>query len=491
MTPNKGRRAAAAAAAKVDEKAAPSSSPYFDRLLLRRKRKEEEGERDSYNSEKQSKFFRRRPVIGSVVPYYGSGLLSLAADGADATAAATDEVETTGTALLSLSPPSCRRTGARCTSTSAAGTDTTCDDCRRLVDNSPRHFSRCPLFREHYYHDGIHDGGGDSGTITSSSPPPCWERMEKGLLRSVRHLCPQRCYMRAFAPCRDWYALKKEVLSSTVPKNNRLAADALLKGWRCILVCEVWTDGSGSKGSEPPRFLPRTVYVDPRGRRFRTKKQVLDSIFQRHGAGASNYEDNVSNANMQARTDLQPPADYITSVYGEGLPKSVNSPLGLIEELFCTDAWKLLLSTICLNRTTRTQVDPVLYSFLQEWPTLDSFLCSSCGDSDGDESSQVQRIIEIIRPLGIVQKRAVGILRFSKEYHELVLRKATHLGLTFEEASSELSRDEVLSLYQCGEYAYAAYRLFIQKVLDEEQDPVDHALNAYVDYQRGLLTTSG
>lgn len=47
----------------------------------------------------------------------------------------------------------------------------------------------------------------------------CFKRAEQHLDQSVRHLCAHRCYMRAFAPCRDWLLLRKtihEVADATV-----------------------------------------------------------------------------------------------------------------------------------------------------------------------------------------------------------------------------------------------------------------------------------
>ena len=51
------------------------------------------------------------------------------------------------------------------------------------------------------------------------------------------------------------------------------------------------------------------------------------------------------------------------------------SPFGLLEELFLDDPWKLLVSTICLNVTTRQQVDKVIHIYLQRWPDDELFSC--------------------------------------------------------------------------------------------------------------------
>mgnify|MGYP005843688359 CR=1 FL=1 len=158
--------------------------------------------------------------------------------------------------------------------------------------------------------------------------------------------------------------------------------------------------------------------------------------------------------------------------------QDLESPLGLIEELFCDDPWRLLISTIFLNRTSRVQVDVVLHTFLRNWPTATA----------ASRASQ-DAIAEIVGPLGLRYKRASGIIRFSKEYLSL-LEKKTKEGNGTEmdklDVARALSEKDILGLYFCGDYAYAAYKLFI--VRDSRTDHEDHALHAYVDYQRAKLS---
>ncbi len=164
------------------------------------------------------------------------------------------------------------------------------------------------------------------------------------------------------------------------------------------------------------------------------------------------------------------------------------SPFGLLEELFLDDPWRVLLSAIMLNRTTRRQVDVVLCSFLQSWPNADSVAVASIED-----------LASVIRPLGMHVRRARGIVKFSKEYLTLLAgktkqyKKATH---TFPMASQEaqnfeisdaafrFTRNEILGLFNCGQYAYDAYRIFVQHDLDFA--PSDSALQAYIEYHHGV-----
>uniref|UniRef100_A0A7S4S475 HhH-GPD domain-containing protein n=1 Tax=Ditylum brightwellii TaxID=49249 RepID=A0A7S4S475_9STRA len=200
----------------------------------------------------------------------------------------------------------------------------------------------------------------------------------------------------------------------------------------------------------------------------------------------------------------------------------VASPFGLLEEIFTSDPWRLLLTTILLNKTSRSQVDPVLLAFFQ-----------LCPDAESAAKGDAEQISELITPLGLMHKRSRAIIRFSKEYLELIARKESldlqikeeHLisgeefdrcansdGIRYEVLSSAtplvtkslettkqcihvkeegfLRRQEfsfttkdILGLFNCGQYSADAYQIFIQR---RYNIPVnDYALKMYVDYQRG------
>jgi len=152
----------------------------------------------------------------------------------------------------------------------------------------------------------------------------------------------------------------------------------------------------------------------------------------------------------------------------------VRSPFGLLEELFHDDPWRLLLSTILLNRTTRAQVDVVLHKFLLKWPTATAVINASW-----------EEIRDIIRSLGICHRRAKALIRFSKDYLECIEQKKKIENLPKGTAEFQLSREEILSFHNCGVYAYDAYQIFIRKLVGIVS--TDHALQDYVEYQRGVL----
>ena len=165
----------------------------------------------------------------------------------------------------------------------------------------------------------------------------------------------------------------------------------------------------------------------------------------------------------------------------------VASPLGLLEELFANYPWRLLLSTILLNRTRRIQVDVIMFRFLQKWPTPEAVI-----EADVDEMSKC------IAPLGIKYRRAKGIVTFSTEYLNLVdksrnerQQEATNNVENQKEdpATFQWTRGDITSLFHCGDYAADAYEIFIKRNWTNIH-PRDHALLAYVEWKQSKSLTS-
>ena len=206
------------------------------------------------------------------------------------------------------------------------------------------------------------------------------------------------------------------------------------------------------------------------------------------------------------------------------------SPLGLIEEFYINDPWKLLISTIFLNRTRRIQVDRILYKFFNKFPTPQDVV-ACIGDDDDDEVCNHQNeeteviISTMIRPLGIHHRRAKGIMQFTRDYMQLIGHKKKsdqqqhkqqqHLELQQQEQQPvrlddvvntavkkkqqvqqklpepvefTFTRKEIIeNLFHCGTYAADAYSIFIKQDWDysSNKQPTDHALQAYVEWKKG------
>ena len=130
------------------------------------------------------------------------------------------------------------------------------------------------------------------------------------------------------------------------------------------------------------------------------------------------------------------------------------SPYDLLQERFWPDGWKILVTCLLLNQTSRKQVEPMIEDFFKRYPDAVSLI-----HTDKDE------LRKRIRPLGLANRRTKTLIRFSKEYL----------------AGSWITAKE---LYGCGKYADDAWRIFC--VGDwEAVEPNDHALNDY----RGWLQT--
>lgn len=183
---------------------------------------------------------------------------------------------------------------------------------------------------------------------------------------------------------------------------------------------------------------------------------------------------------------------------------NVASPLGLLEELFTDDPWRLLLSTIFLNRTQRKQVDAILYDFLQLWPTPESLIFESNGhivgctdhsisantNSKNNEQKLESSIANLVSPMGMTNRRARGILQFCRDYLSLMATKRciNQEAAVMEAVEFSLTRKDICSLFYCGDYAADAYQLFIKQDFQSPVLSMDHALLAYSHWKQ--VTTS-
>ena len=330
--------------------------------------------------------------------------------------------------------------------------------------------------------------GGRRGAVVSAlmSCPLFSERYDKNkrnVEHACRHLCARGCFYWSYAPAREWHGLREAVrsISGTSP-------DRILHRWRCILAA----DTSGGDGE--PKF--RVQFISPDGSTFdnvaealkalncsssRVVKSSRISATSRAAVRASTKTGKRKKPDATDLSTLPPvlPRQQLSGLFDNRTgPTHDNdkawSPFGLLEELFADDPWKLLLSTILLNRTTRRQVDAVLYKFLEMWPT-----------AEDAANADVTEILECVTPLGIKFRRSAGIIRFSKEYLELIRSKCSrHFGENGTDPAFALEDKDVLNLHGCGRYALSAYRIFILGDLDCSVH--DHALHYYADYRRSI-----
>jgi methyl-CpG-binding domain protein 4 len=127
------------------------------------------------------------------------------------------------------------------------------------------------------------------------------------------------------------------------------------------------------------------------------------------------------------------------------------SPHGLIQEDLWPNEWKILVSCLLLNLTTRKQVDKVIDDLFVMYPTPQALA-----------DAQEEDLHDLLRSLGMWRKRAKTLIRFSREF-----------------MSSEWTTAK--ELHGCGKYADDAWHIFC--VGDwQNTAPADHALNDYYNF---------
>ena len=131
------------------------------------------------------------------------------------------------------------------------------------------------------------------------------------------------------------------------------------------------------------------------------------------------------------------------------------SPHGLIQETLWPNEWKILISCLLLNLTTRKQVDKVIDQLFYEFPDPASMVMAN-----------EEKLAAIIKLLGLVNKRVKTLKRFSHEY-------MTKGWTTPKE------------LYGCGKYADDAWHIFF-KGNWQLVEPSDHALNNYHNFLKDM-----
>ena len=135
----------------------------------------------------------------------------------------------------------------------------------------------------------------------------------------------------------------------------------------------------------------------------------------------------------------------------KNLWKPPKSPHSLIQESLWPNEWRILISCLLLNLTTRKQVDKVIDRLFHRYPGP----CSMAHAKDNE-------LHDIIKSLGLVNKRVKTLKRFSHEY------------MTKEWESPK-------DLFGCGKYADDCWHIFCKG--DWKSDsPSDHALNKYYDW---------
>ena len=346
-----------------------------------------------------------------------------------------------------------------------------------IVDD---HFGACTIFKENFETAlaAIHN-------ISSSPPSPSATKdiIEQALHSSVRHLCNKECFLRSYLPIREYCMLWRDI---TIHKSIiGRTKDQLLHEWKCRLVPPTSqpTRRANASDSEAMETVGRKkkrtnvtliVYVSPSGTEYSTKTSIIKFMNRNYTLETTPSKHAYPTimkvkGRMPSKNRVVSPtkckSQYNALIHHTAKLNPLFSPLGLLEELFVNNPWRLLVSTICLNVTTRRQVDCVLSTFFECWPTMEATANASW-----------EEVSAVVSPLGLGTKRAKGLVRFSVEY----------VKLTRDYDPFCLSEKQVTSLFFCGQYSWSAYNIFIRKELPSGAIRVcDHALESYVEYQVG------
>ncbi|CAB3361120.1 Hypothetical predicted protein [Cloeon dipterum] len=124
------------------------------------------------------------------------------------------------------------------------------------------------------------------------------------------------------------------------------------------------------------------------------------------------------------------------------------SPYDLIQEKLYHDPWKLLIATIFLNKTRGSVACPLVWLFFEKWP-----------DPEAAIAADLDELAAFLRPLGLHNRRAEQIVRFSEDYRK----------------KSWLYPNE---LYGIDKYGNDSFRIFCRNEWRQVQ-PDDYMLNFY------------
>ena len=119
----------------------------------------------------------------------------------------------------------------------------------------------------------------------------------------------------------------------------------------------------------------------------------------------------------------------------------------LLQEIYQTDGWKMLVCCMLLNLTNRKQVDTVIDELFVRYPTPEDMMNAEHSD-----------VVDIVQPLGLYNTRAERLIKMSEGY-----------------VKGFKSVDE---LYGIGQYAKDSWEIFQNNNM--KVNPRDKVLQEYL-----------
>lgn len=125
------------------------------------------------------------------------------------------------------------------------------------------------------------------------------------------------------------------------------------------------------------------------------------------------------------------------------------SPYNLLQEEINYDPWRIFVCCIFCNLTKRVSAEPYFWKVLEHWP-----------DPGTLSKASQDALIDMIKPLGLSNKRAKALIRMSIDYLE------------------KDWQDDPSKLYGIGKYGSDAYKIFCTPYW-QDVEPKDGALVNY------------
>ena len=122
----------------------------------------------------------------------------------------------------------------------------------------------------------------------------------------------------------------------------------------------------------------------------------------------------------------------------------------LLQEIYQNNPWKMLTCCIMLNLTNRRQVDGVRKILFKKYPTAKHMM-------KADE----MELALLLKPLGLYNRRAKTLIRFSREYAK--------------------GFNDVGKLYGIGRYAMDSWEIFQND--NTQIEPTDKVLLQYLEQE--------
>lgn len=132
------------------------------------------------------------------------------------------------------------------------------------------------------------------------------------------------------------------------------------------------------------------------------------------------------------------------------------SPFTLLQEQIYDDPWKVFVCCIFCNLTRRLTAEPIFWQVIKRWP-----------DAQSLSKANINDLIEMIKDLGLSQRRAKALIKMSDDY-----------------INKDWKADPT-QLYGVGKYASDAYRIFCRGDW-RDVEPKDGALVNYRNYLKEL-----